>query len=195
MPAEGRRYNRYMRRPLVFVTSRPEKADEARRLGFDVERIAVDLPEIQSIDPGDIVEAKARGAYETLERPVLVEDSGLSVRAWGGFPGALVRWLEKGAGVAAIPRMLASWEDRRATAICVVALFDGARLVAARGECEGSIAPAPRGESGFGWDSIFVPEGENRTFAELGPEGKDRVSHRRRAWEALAARMPQELPR
>lgn len=195
MPAEGRRYNRDMRRPLVFVTSRPEKADEARRLGFDVERIAVDLPEIQSIDPGDIVEAKARGAYETLERPVLVEDSGLSVRAWGGFPGALVRWLEKGAGVAAIPRMLASWEDRRATAICVVALFDGARLVAARGECEGSIAPAPRGESGFGWDSIFVPEGENRTFAELGPEGKDRVSHRRRAWEALAARMPQELPR
>ncbi len=186
---------RAMQRPLLFATSRPEKADEARRFGFAVERIAVDLPEIQSIDPGDIVEAKVRGAYEKLERPVLVEDSGLSIRAWGGFPGALVRWLEKGAGVGAIPRMLASWEDRRATAICVVALFDGARLVSARGECEGSIAPSPRGADGFGWDSIFIPEGADRTFAELGPSGKDRASHRRRAWEALAARMPQELSR
>jgi non-canonical purine NTP pyrophosphatase (RdgB/HAM1 family) len=176
--------------PPVFVTSRPEKAEEARRFGFEVERIHLDLPELQSLDPAEIVEAKARAAYQKLERPVLVEDSGLALHAWGGFPGALVRWVEKSAGVAAIPRMLSDWDDRLATAICVVAWWNGARLISARGECEGSIAAAPRGDAGFGWDTIFVPEGSDRTFAELGPEGKDRVSHRRRAWESLASKMP-----
>jgi len=181
-----------MRRlPLVFVTSRPEKAEEARRFGFVVETLHLDLPELQSLDSADVVEAKARAAYEKIARPVLVEDSGLALSAWGGFPGALVRWLEKSAGVAAIPRMLGDWEDRRATAICVVAWFNGARMVSARGECAGEIAQRPRGDSGFGWDSIFIPEGSSQTFAELGPEGKDRVSHRRRAWEALSARMPE----
>ena len=183
--------NPRVRRPILFVTSRAEKAEEASRLGFAVERIDLDLPEPQELDPDRIVLSKARAAWERLARPVLVEDSGLSIRAWGGFPGALVKWLEKSAGVAAIPRMLASFEDRSATAVCVVGYFDGDRLVSGRGECAGEIAGAPRGSTGFGWDSIFIPEGSNRTFAELGPEAKDRISHRRRAWEALAARMPQ----
>jgi non-canonical purine NTP pyrophosphatase (RdgB/HAM1 family) len=182
-----------MRLPVVFVTSRPEKAEEARRLGFVVERLELELPERQALDPSDVVEHKAREAFSRLERPVLVEDSGLAVRAWGGFPGALVKWLEKSAGIPAIPRMLSAWEDRRATACCVVGYFDGASLVTGRGECEGTIVFEPRGEDGFGWDSIFAPEGSDRTFAEMGAAGKDRVSHRRRAWDALASQMPAGL--
>lgn len=174
---------------VVFVTSRAEKAQEATRLGFDIERLDLDLPEPQALDPSDIVAAKARAAFERLERPVLVEDSGLAVHAWGGFPGALVKWLEKSAGVAAIPRMLDPFSDRSATAVCAIAYFDGGTLVAARGEARGSIAAAPRGEAGFGWDSIFVPEGGSKTFAELAPQEKDRVSHRRRAWDDLAPRL------
>ena len=174
----------------MFVTSRPEKAEEARRLGFDVERLELDLPETQAIDPGEVVERKAREAFARLERPVIVEDSGLAVRAWSGFPGALVKWIEKSAGVGAIPKMLAGWDENRATACCVVAYFDGSTLVAGRGECEGTIAREPRGASGFGWDSIFAPEGSPETFAEMGPERKDRVSHRRRAWESLSAKLP-----
>lgn len=182
-----------MRLPLVFVTSRPEKAEEARRLGFEVERLELELPETQALDPSDVVEHKAREAFARLSRPVLVEDSGLAIRAWGGFPGALVKWLEKSAGIPAIPRMLAPWEDRAATAVCVVGYFDGAAFVSGRGECEGEIAGAPRGGTGFGWDAIFQPEGAGETFAEMGPAGKDRVSHRRRAWEALARQMPPGL--
>jgi non-canonical purine NTP pyrophosphatase (RdgB/HAM1 family) len=182
-----------MRLPVVFVTSRPEKAEEARRLGFDVERLELELPETQAIDPGEVVEHKAREAFARLERPVIVEDSGLAVHAWGGFPGALVKWVEKSAGVAAIPRMLAGWDDRRATACCVVAYFDGSTLVAGRGECEGSIAVEPRGAGGFGWDTIFAPTGSSETFAEMGGERKDRVSHRRRAWESLSEQLPSNL--
>ncbi len=180
--------------PLVFVTSRAEKALEAARLGFDIERLDVDLPEPQALDPSEIVEAKARAAYALLARPVLVEDSGLSVRAWGGFPGALVKWLEKSAGVAGLARMLDPFPDRAATAVCAIAYCDGGEVVSARGETPGTIAPAPRGEGGFGWDVLFIPEGAARTFAEMTPAEKDRVSHRRRAWDAIAGRLPLGRP-
>ncbi len=176
--------------PLVFVTSRAEKAREAERLGFTIERLDLDLPEPQALDPSDIVEAKARAAYAALSRPVLVEDSGLAVRAWGGFPGALVKWLEKGAGVAGLARMLDPFPDRAATAICAIGYCDGGEVLTARGETAGTIAAAPRGAGGFGWDAIFVPDGGDRTFAEMLPEEKDRISHRRRAWDALAGRLP-----
>ncbi len=174
----------------VFVTGRPEKALEAERLGYRLERLDLDLVEPQALDPAEVVEAKAREAWRRLERPVLVEDSGLALDAWGGFPGALVKWLEKSAGVEAIARMLEAFPDRRATATCAIAYFDGQRLVAASGSCRGSIAPTPRGGGGFGWDVLFVPEGQQRTFAEMPGEEKDRVSHRRRAWEALARKLP-----
>jgi non-canonical purine NTP pyrophosphatase (RdgB/HAM1 family) len=175
--------------PLVFVTSRAEKAREAERMGFPVERLDLDLPEPQALDPSEIVEAKARTAYRALSRPVLVEDSGLAVRAWGGFPGALVKWLETSAGVAALARMLDAFPDRGATAICAIAYCDGAEVLTARGETRGSIAAAPRGGSGFGWDVLFVPEGSDRTFAEMSAAEKDSISHRRKAWDALAQKM------
>jgi XTP/dITP diphosphohydrolase len=177
----------------VFVTGRPEKAREAERLGFLLERADLDLTEPQALDPEQVVESKAREAYGRLRRPVVVEDSGLTVRAWGGFPGALVKWLEKSAGLEAIARMLDAFPDRSATAVCIVAHFDGQRLVTGRGEVAGAIAASPRGSEGFGWDSLFLPAGSDQTFAEMTGEEKDRVSHRRRAWDALAGKL--ELPR
>jgi len=174
----------------TLVTTRREKAEEARRLGFFVEQAALDLPEPQALDPAEVVEAKARAAFGRLSRPVLVEDSGLSIASWNGFPGALVKWLEQGAGLEGIARMLDAFPDRSATAVCAVASFDGEELVAARGEVAGAIAPRPRGSGGFGWDRLFVPSGDSRTFAEMAPEEKDALSHRRRAWEALARRLP-----
>lgn len=182
--------NRRVELRPVFVTGRPEKAEEARRLGFRLERLALELPELQAIDPAEVVSDKARAAYARLLRPVVVEDSGLEILAWDRFPGALVKWLERSAGVEKIARMLDPFPDRSATATCVVAYFDGAGLFCGRGTVSGSIASRPRGTAGFGWDSLFIPQGDDRTFAEMGPGEKDRVSHRRRAWEALAQQVP-----
>ena len=177
----------------VFVTGRAEKAREAQRLGLKFERRDLDLPEIQALDPAEIVEAKAREAYAKVGRPVFVEDSGLSIAAWRGFPGAFVKWLEKTAGLEGIARMLDAFPDRSATATCAVAYFDGDRMASGRGEVRGVIAGAPRGAGGFGWDSLFIPSGSDRTFAEMAPEEKDRISHRRRAWEDLAKRLPRSI--
>ncbi len=175
---------------LVLVTTRVEKAEEARRLGFDVAQEAMELPELQALDPEEIVEAKARAAFARAGRAVIVEDSGLAVAAWRGFPGALVKWMETTVGLDGMARMLDAFPDRTATAVCVVACFDGRDLGVGRGEVRGTIAGAPRGSGGFGWDRLFVPEGDTRTFAEMPPAEKDRVSHRRRAWEALARTRP-----
>jgi XTP/dITP diphosphohydrolase len=85
--------------------------------------------------------------------------------------------------------MLDPFPDRSARAVCVIACFDGEHLRTARGVTEGAIAPAPRGAGGFGWDPIFVPRGLEKTFAELPPGEKDAVSHRGRAWAALAEKL------
>lgn len=173
----------------VFVTGRLEKVVEAERLGFPLERLDIDLPEPQALEPEDVAKAKARAAFERLGRAVVVEDSGLAVGSWGGFPGALVKWLEKSAGLERIARMLDPFSDRSAQAVCALAYFDGETLHTARGVAHGSIADSPRGSQGFGWDALFVPAGGERTFAEMTPQEKDRVSHRGLAWAELARRM------
>lgn len=169
----------------VFVTSNENKLREASGiLGMDLDRADVDVPEIQSLDFGDIVAAKALAAREALGAPpypVIVDDSGLAVGAWGGFPGPLTRWLMKCVGNAGLLRMLATEEDRSARAVCAVAVADASGSVLVfRGMVEGEISREPRGEGGFGFDPIFVPDGQIRTYAEMGDE-KSMDSHRTRA--------------
>jgi XTP/dITP diphosphohydrolase len=116
---------------------------------------------------------------------ILGEDSGIEVTALGGRPGiASARWAED--GVARLLAELAGVEDRRARYVCeLVALGADGEELRGRGTLEGAIAAEPRGSEGFGYDPIFVPEGETRTVAELGDAWKREHSHRARAARAL----------
>jgi non-canonical purine NTP pyrophosphatase (RdgB/HAM1 family) len=96
-----------------------------------------------------------------------------------------VKWFERAAGLPALCRSLDGFRDRRATASCVIAFRSETQQLTAIGRIEGSIAREPRGNGGFGWDSIFLPDGSERTFAEMTAEEKNAMSHRRRAWEEL----------
>jgi XTP/dITP diphosphohydrolase len=114
------------------------------------------------------------------------EDSGVEVAALGGRPGVeSARWAAD--GVAQLLLELEGERDRRARYVCelVVLAPDGGE-VRATGTLAGTIADAPRGEEGFGYDPIFVPDGETRTVAELGNAWKAEHSHRARAARALA---------
>ena len=169
----------------VFVTSNENKLREASGiLGIDLDRADVDVPEIQSLDFEEVAAAKAIAAREVLgdpSYPVIVDDSGLAIAAWGGFPGPLTRWLMKSVGNAGLLRMLATEENRSATAVCVVAVADSSGSVRVfRGVVRGDVSREPRGEGGFGFDPIFVPGGQTRTYAEMGNE-KSMDSHRTRA--------------
>jgi XTP/dITP diphosphohydrolase len=180
---------------LVFVTSNAGKAREAGRfLGREVLPRALDVPEIQSLDFESVVRAKALAAVQLLSlargEAALVEDSGLEVEAWNGFPGPLTRWLTASVGEAGLARMLDPWPDRRASAVSALGLASpGDRPSDVRvvlGRHPGALAASPRGGNGFGWDVLFVPEGEERTFAEMSADEKDADSHRARAFRALA---------
>jgi non-canonical purine NTP pyrophosphatase (RdgB/HAM1 family) len=177
---------------VAFVTSNPGKAREAAAfLGRPVTARALDLPEIQSLDFVEVVRAKALEAARRLGEEALVEDSGLAVVAWEGFPGPLTRWITAEAlGPAGLARMLQPFEDRRADAVSALglALPGGGPpdVLVAVGRVAGSIAPAPRGANGFGWDTIFVPDGESRTWAEMGDGEKNRDSHRARSFREMA---------
>ena len=116
----------------------------------------------------------------------LGEDSGIEVAALGGRPGVeSARWADD--GVARLLAELAEATDRRARYVCsLVAVAPDGRQVAAAGTLPGRVTKEPRGQQGFGYDPIFVPEGEARTVAELGNDWKTEHSHRARAAAALA---------
>ena len=172
---------------LVFVTSNLNKVREAEAvLGRSLDHRALDLPEIQSLDLVEVVRSKAAAAWERIGRPVLVEDTALELAGLDGFPGPLVRWLLTCVGPDGIGRIAHSFDDSRATARCLLCATDGTVEALGEGVVEGRIAARPRGGLGFGWDSVFVPEDAgNRTYGEMADEEKNRISHRRRAFEAL----------
>src|SRR5919112_5503508 len=134
----------------IFVTTNEHKRREVEEiLGVALGRADLDLPEVQAIDPAEVAAQKARAAREALgdtDLAVLVEDSGLMVDAWGGFPGALTKWVMQSVGNEGLLRMLAPVGDRSASAVCVVALAEpDGNVRTFRGEVRGTVAESPRG--------------------------------------------------
>jgi len=172
---------------IKFVTGNKNKLREAREI-LDIEIESADageLDELQTISVEEVIRHKAEEASKKIQSPFLVEDSGLVFDAWNGMPGALVKWFEKSVGNEGILKMLSSEKNRKATAQCFIAFHDGTSLQIVKGEINGHISETVRGNSGFGWDQIFMPEGHERTFAEMSPEEKNSMSHRKRAFENL----------
>ncbi|MFO1489584.1 MAG: RdgB/HAM1 family non-canonical purine NTP pyrophosphatase [Kiritimatiellia bacterium] len=133
---------------------------------------------------------KARALAAHAGCPALADDSGLEVDALDGAPGVRsARYAGRHGDDAANNRLLLEklrgGRNRRARFRCALALAapDGTILATAGGACEGTIATEARGASGFGYDPLFIPDGHTRTFAELGAEVKNRLSHRARALE------------
>lgn len=174
--------------PPLFVSSNAGKAREvAAILGFPLERLEADVPEIQTLDVSEVVQEKAIAAFGLAGRPVLVEDTGLYIMALEGLPGALVKWFLATVGPAGVCAMLPPDATRTAIARTAVALHDGNEVTVITGEVPGQITTSPRGTHGFGWDPIFQPDGAAGTFAELSQDEKNRYSMRRAALEQLRA--------
>ena len=150
------------------------------------------IPDV--IEDGDSFEANAaKKAIEVAEatgRTVFADDSGISVDALNGAPGIYsARYAGEGASdsdnLELLLRNMAGEANRAARFVCVIALASPAGLIGtARGELPGQLLESPRGDSGFGYDPIFVPAGETRSAAELSAAEKDAISHRARALRA-----------
>jgi XTP/dITP diphosphohydrolase len=185
---------------LMLATGNPHKARELAALLSDW---SVDLRTANDINrPPTVVEdaatlegnarKKAVEWFEAVDVAVLADDTGLEVDALDGRPGVhSARFAGPAADDAANRAvLLAALEgeaDRTAQFRTVLAFNDGTTVRLFEGVCRGRILTEERGTHGFGYDALFVPEGHERTFAELPPDEKNRISHRGRALEAFVA--------
>ncbi|MCS7140034.1 MAG: RdgB/HAM1 family non-canonical purine NTP pyrophosphatase [Candidatus Nezhaarchaeota archaeon] len=179
-----------MEERAAYVTSNPNKAKEGieilRELGIDVDVVLIKVPELQSENLIEIAKFRAKEAYRKLKRPVIVEDAGLFIEALNGFPGPYSSYVFKVLSNDGILKVMKGIRNRRATFRSVVAFHNGKRVLTFVGEVKGKIAFRPKGSS-WGFDPIFEPKGlGGLTYAQLSPEFKNKISHRRRALEKLA---------
>lgn len=173
----------------ICTTNAGKRREFERLLKLDLTAVAYDLDEIQSLDPRKVCRAKAAAAYAALGTPVLVDDSGFELGALNGFPGALVTWVIEAGGSALLHRLLPPSADPSATAVTAIAFADATGVSVFADTLGGMVIAEPRGENGFGFDDVFIAQGEHRTLAEMSDAEKDAISPRGRALAALATHL------
>lgn len=173
-------------RRLTILTGNENKAQEfSRLLDVELERLSIELLEIQETDVAVVAQKKAEEGFNRLGRPCFVDDTGLTVHAWGNLPGALVKWFIDNVGNDGFIGMLGETTSREATVTTALGYCDKNGSQVFIGELRGIIASAPRGSNGFGYDPIFIPEGQSKTFAEMTDDERDAISMRALAVEAM----------
>lgn len=168
----------------------PHKVDEVSAImkpyGIDVLHLPLRRVEIQA----DTLEEVARYSLEVLNtyKPVAVEDSGLFINHFGGFPGPYSHYALETIGLPGIIKLMKGVKERRASFQSCVAFKGEGGIQTFRGVVEGRISEEIRGTQGFGFDPIFIPDevAGNETFGELDGDTKNRLSHRARSFRAFA---------
>ncbi len=172
---------------LTFITGNAGKAKYlSDYFHMPIEHTKIDLQEIQSLSLHDVVEDKARRAYEIVGSPVLVEDVSLTFLPMKALPGPLIKWFLDTLGNDGLCKLIDQYETRDAYAEVMFAVCDADGVHVFSGDCKGAIANTPRGEAGFGWDSIFIPSGHTKTWAEMTDQEKHETSMRKIALSKLS---------
>lgn len=178
---------------IVFVTSHAKKAEElSLYLDRPVTHHKLDLVEIQSLDPHEVARAKAEEAYKKLGTPVLVEDYSLRFEALGKLPGTLIKWFLDEIGVEGICHLLDSYDNRIAYAQTCFGYCDENGAQVFDGILKGTVPTTIKGDNGYGTDSIFIPDGQSKTWGEMDQQELAEYSIRRIALEKLETYLQQK---
>jgi len=178
-----------LRRTRIWMgTSSDHKYMEAQEVlaeyGVELERLNIERVEIQADDPELIAEYSLK--VLDVDVPILIEDAGLYIDKYYGFPGPYSSYALRTIDNEGILKLLEGEDERGAKYLSAVAFRDGDTSVTFTGEVVGRIATKTRGTNGFGYDPIFIPdEGDGRTFGEMTAVEKARISHRARAFRKL----------
>ncbi len=171
---------------ILFATGNQGKIDEAMAmLGAPVKIADIQIDEAQSMDLEYVSRKKAQAAFDVLKKPVIVDDVGLFIDSLKGFPGPFAKFVLETMGVDGLLVLLKNETNRKVIVKSGVAYHDGENIHYFEGEVQGTLAIEQRGDEGFGFDPVIIPDGETKTYAEMGIEGKNRISHRRRALDKL----------
>jgi XTP/dITP diphosphohydrolase len=167
---------------ITMVTSNSGKAAEVAAFFeglLEVDHVDLEIPEHRSNDIAEIAREKVRYAYNKLNTPLIVDDTGFFIDVLGGFPGPYAAYVQNSIGNAGILKLMKDVPDRNARFTTGIAYADERGVEVFTGTLEGKIALCPRGNNGFGYDPIF--EIGKKTLAEYSIEKKGRISHRSRA--------------
>ncbi|WP_448375208.1 RdgB/HAM1 family non-canonical purine NTP pyrophosphatase [Fervidobacterium sp.] len=180
----------------IFVASKNEhKVHEIKLLvpkfvELELIKTELDVEETgETFIENSIIKAIEYG--KDVVQPVVADDSGLCIDVLGGFPGVMSARYMEGASytekMESILQLMKNYEERTARFVCVATYFNPINnfLISVEGYVEGSISREIRGTQGFGYDPIFIPNGYEMTFGELGEAVKDKISHRSRAFKKL----------
>ena len=179
-------------RTITFVTGNSNKLREVRQIlinknmdNLNIVNKKLDLPELQG-EPEFVAREKCKLASNEIQGPVLSEDTSLCFNALGGLPGVYIKWFFKKLGLIGLNNLLEAYEDKSAYAQCIFAYSSGpgSEPILFIGRCRGTIIKQ-RGANGFGFDPIFLPDGETETFAELSTAKKNIISHRAKALQKV----------
>ncbi len=178
---------------IYFITKNAHKVIEAAEAirGFNIDLAeapeGVEKEEVQSDSIEEISLRAAKEAMKIFNEPFVVEDDGLFMDAYGGFPGPYTAYAYRTIGLRGVIALARAAGDYRASFRSALTLHVNGRLYLFTRSVKGRISDQPRGAQGFGFDPVFVPEGMTRTFAEMTAEEKSELSHRALAFRQMAA--------
>lgn len=183
---------------LTVITSNPGKLTELRselsRLGIEIVHSRVGYEEIQTDSLEEVVR---HGVQELRDRGLdnfIIDDSGLFIDSLGGFPGVYSAYVLKTLGCKGILRLMEGEGERSAQFRCIIGSYiDGLGEIHSSGLAPGTITLGEKGSMGFGFDPIFQPEGETRTYAEIPLEQKNLISHRGRAIRSFSKMLEERM--
>ena len=171
---------------IYLVTGNKDKLREAEQiLGINLKNVALELEEIQELDSDKIAEHKVKQSWEFLKKPLFVWDQSLYINCLNDFPGPLVKWFWIRVTLEKICMIANFFENPKISTKTTLTYYDGQEIKHFYGIVNGSIPSEPRGTSGFAWDPIFIPDGYDKTFAEMSFEEKNSISMHRIALEEL----------
>lgn len=160
----------------TFITGNANKAAYFEKYaGVEVDHHKLDLDEIQSLDLVEVVTHKAKQAYDILQKPVFVEDVSMEISSLGRLPGTFIKFFIHELGLEKICRLADISDDRSAIGRTAYGYCDENGVQVFEGWINGSIPEHPLGESGFGWDPVFIPEGYKVSRAQLSEDDYQRV--------------------
>jgi len=171
---------------IYFITGNKNKFQEANDiLNTDLEQIDIDLTEIQELDAKMVIKAKLLEACKlTNKSNFIIEDTSLYLEGLNNMPGPLIKWFLKSVGNDGLYKMAQTFNNFKASAVTYIGYLKSDEIKFFKGEIKGTIVK-PKGENGFGWDKIFIPEGFDKTFAQMTDDEKNSLSMRKLAFEEL----------
>ena len=156
---------------VIYVTGNDHKSRYfSKMVGIDIPHMNIDVDEIQSLDLTEIITHKVKQAYEIVKKPVLVEDTQLTFYALNRLPGPYIKWFLEELGDAGLCKMLNDYENRSAFAGAAIAYYDGHEVTIFESSLQGRISVEPLGETGFGWNRVFIPDGADKTLGQMTDE-------------------------